>query len=149
VYLYGWSATYTRWVHHGEAFDAEIVEHVEDANEPDDLVDVLHVDEPDNEDDHGTSEMLADLYVAVQEDGEQPMFAKVLEDAKCALCPGSVQSRFSFLVRLLHIKSFYRISNTALSVILKLLSGSFPNCVFQIHMTKQRGISKNWVLVMS
>jgi len=128
VYLYGWSATYTRWVHHGEAFDAEIVEHAEDANEPDDLVDVLHVDEPDNEDDHGTSEMLADLYVAVQEDGEQPMFAKVLEDAKRALCPGSVQSRFSFLVRLLHIKSFYRISNIALSVILKLLSGSFPNC---------------------
>ncbi|XP_066334951.1 uncharacterized protein [Miscanthus floridulus] len=71
--------------------------------------------------------MLADLYVAVQEDGEQPMFAKVLEDAKRALCPGSVQSRFSFLVRLLHIKSFYRISNTTLSVILKLLSGSFPN----------------------
>ena len=31
-------------------------------------------------------------------------------------------------MRLLHIKSFYRISNTALSVILKLLSGSFPNC---------------------
>ena len=36
------------------------------------------------------SEKLADLYVAVQEDGEQPMFAKVLEDAKRALCLGSV-----------------------------------------------------------
>ena len=138
VYLYGWSATYTRWVHRGEAFDAEIVEHAEDANEPDDLVDVLHVDEPDNEDDHGTSEMLADLYVAVQEDGEQPMFAKVLEDAKRALCPGSVQSRFSFLVRLLHIKSFYRISNIALSVILKLLSGSFPNCGLQDSYDKAK-----------
>ena len=66
------------------------MEHAEDANEPDDLVDVLHVDEPDNEDDHGTSEMLANLYVAVQEDGEQPRFAKVFEDAKHALCPGSV-----------------------------------------------------------
>ena len=56
------------------------------------------------------------------------MFVKVLEDAKHALCPGSVQSRFSFLVRMLHIKSFYRISNTSFSAILKLLSGSFPNC---------------------
>ena len=56
------------------------------------------------------------------------MFVKVLEDAKHALCPGFVQSRFSFLVRMLHIKSFYRISNTAFSAILKLLSGSFPNC---------------------
>ena len=49
VYLYGWSATYTRWVHHGEAFDAEIVEYVEGANEPDDLGDVLDVDEPNND----------------------------------------------------------------------------------------------------
>jgi len=127
VYLYGWSATYTRWVHHGEAFDAEIIEIAEDADEPDHLGDVVNEDEADNEDDLGTVEMLADLYTAVEEDGEQPMFVKVLEDAKHALCPGSVHSRFSFLVRLLHIKSFYRISNTAISVILKLLARSFPN----------------------
>jgi len=127
VYLYGWSATYTRWVHHGEAFDAEIIEIAEDADEPDHLGDVVNEDEADNEDDLGTVEMLADLYTAVEEDGEQPMFVKVLEDAKRALCPGSVHSRFSFLVRLLHIKSFYRISNTAISVILKLLARSFPN----------------------
>ena len=63
VYLYGWSATYTRWVHHGEAFDAEIVEYVQGANEPDDLGDVLDVDEPD--DDQGMAEMLVDLYTAV------------------------------------------------------------------------------------
>ena len=47
--LYGWSSTYTRWVHHGEAFDAEIVEYVEGANEPDDLGNVLDVDELDND----------------------------------------------------------------------------------------------------
>ncbi|XP_066341736.1 uncharacterized protein [Miscanthus floridulus] len=127
VYLYGWSATYTRWVQHGEAFDAKIIEIAEDADDPDHLGDVVNEDEADNEDDLGTIEMLADLYTAVEEDGEQPMFVKVLEDAKCALWPGSVHSRFSFLVRLLHIKSFYRISNTAISVILKLLARSFPN----------------------
>ena len=140
--LYGWSTTYTRWVHHGESFDAKIVEYVEGANEPDDLGDVLDVDEPDNEDDQGTAEMFADLYTSVQEDGEQPMFVKVLEDAKHALCPGSVQSRFSFLVRMLHIKSFYRISNTAFSVILKLLSVLFLIVVFHIHMTKQRSTQR-------
>jgi hypothetical protein len=51
VYLHGWSATYTRWVHHGEPFDVEIVEYVDGANEPDHLGDVLDVDELDNEDD--------------------------------------------------------------------------------------------------
>jgi hypothetical protein len=71
--------------------------------------------------------MLAVLYTSIQEDGGEPMFVKVLEDAKHALCPGFVQSRFSFLVRMLHIKSFYRINNTTFSAILKLLSGSFPN----------------------
>ena len=92
VYLYGWSATYTRWIHHGKAFDAEVVEYEGDAaDEPDHPGDVLDVDEPNNEDDDlGTAEMLADLYTAIQADGEQPMFVKVLEDAKHALCPGSV-----------------------------------------------------------
>jgi hypothetical protein len=129
VYLYGWSATYTRWIHHGEAFDAEVVEYEGDAaDEPDHPGDVLDVDEPNNEDDDlGTAEMLADLYTAIQADGEQPMFVKVLEDAKHALCPGSVQSRFSFLVRMLHMKSYYRISNIAFSAMLKFWSESVPS----------------------
>jgi len=128
VYLHGWSAIYTRWVHHGEDFDVDIVEFGEDENVPAYLGDVVDVEEPDNEDDHDSVEMIADLYTVVQQDGEQPMFVNVLEDAKHALCPGSVQSRFSFLVRLLHIKSYYRVSNTTFSAFLKLLLGSFPNC---------------------
>ena len=106
------------------AFDAEVVEYEGDAvDEPDHPGDVLDVDEPNNEDDDlGTAEMLADLYTAIQADGEQPMFVKVLEDAKHALCPGSVQSRFSFLVRMLHMKSYYRISNIAFSAMLKFWS---------------------------
>jgi len=103
------------------------VESVNDADEPEHLGDVLDVNQPDDEDDLGTTEMLADLYTAVEKDGGQPMFVKLIEDAKHALCPGSAQSRFSFLVRMLHIKSFYRISNTGCSAILKLLSESFPN----------------------
>ena len=64
VYLYGWSAIYTRWVHHGEALDVEIVEYLEGGTVPDDLGDVLDVDEPN--DDQGMTEMLADLYTTIQ-----------------------------------------------------------------------------------
>jgi len=98
------------------------VEYINDADEPEHLGDVLDVSQPDDEDGLGTTEMLADLYTAVEKDGGQPMFVKLIEDAKHALCPGSAQSRLSFLVRMLHIKSFYRISNTRFSAILKLMS---------------------------
>jgi hypothetical protein len=48
------------------------VEYVgDDAHEPDHLGDVLDVDEPYNEDDDlGTTEMLADLYTAMEADGK-------------------------------------------------------------------------------
>jgi hypothetical protein len=36
-------------------------------------------------------------------------------------------SRFSFTVRLLHIKSFYRISNAAINQILGLMALQYPN----------------------
>jgi hypothetical protein len=50
------------------------------------------------------------------------MFAAVLEEMKKDLYPGPAYSRFSFVVKLLRIKSFYRISNVAFTAILKLLS---------------------------
>ena len=56
------------------------------------------------------------------------MFASVLEEMKKELYPGAASTRFSFVVRLLHIKSFYRISNVAFNAILKLLSSAFPAC---------------------
>jgi hypothetical protein len=58
------------------------------------------------------------------------MFAKVLADAKRPLCPGSQQSRFSFLVRLLYIKSRYRVGNTTFDALMKLLSSGFTQCQF-------------------
>ena len=56
------------------------------------------------------------------------MFATVLKEMKKKLHSGSNHSRFSFVVKLLHIKSFYRISNVAFNAILKLLSSAFPAC---------------------
>jgi hypothetical protein len=126
-------SAYTRWIHHGEAPDAEVIEGGEEVvpHAGDDYDPWIHLgeDEQDDDDDEVT-EMIADLYKAVEEDGESPMFAKVLADAKRPLCPGSQQSRFSFLVRLLYIKSRYRVGNTAFDALMKLLSSGFPQCQF-------------------
>jgi hypothetical protein len=52
-----------------------------------------------------------------------------MKEAKRQLYPGcSKISRFSFVVKLLHMKSLYRISNSAFSAIVKLLAEAFPEC---------------------
>jgi hypothetical protein len=65
-----------------------------------------------HDDDYRVPEMIGELYAAAEADGERSKFAKVLEDAKKALGPGSSHSKFSFLVMILYAKSHYRISNT-------------------------------------
>jgi hypothetical protein len=74
----------------------------------------IHVDVDDDGDldqDLGVPEMIGDLYAQTEANGEQPRFARVLEDAKKALSSGSRHSKFSFMVRMLYIKSRYRIIN--------------------------------------
>jgi hypothetical protein len=52
-----------------------------------------------------------------------------MKEAKRQLYPGcSKFPRFSFLVKLLHMKSLYRISYFAFSAIVKLLAEAFPEC---------------------
>ncbi|CAN6171423.1 unnamed protein product [Urochloa humidicola] len=86
---------------------------------------------PGDRDDDQIHEMVEDLYTAEQQeegDGRESIFAKVLEEMKKDLYPGAAYSRFSFVVKLLHIKSFYRISNVGFSATLKFLSKAFPHC---------------------
>jgi hypothetical protein len=53
----------------------------------------------------------------------------VMKEAKCQLYPICTKfSRFTFMVKLLHMKSLYRISNSAFSTILKLLAEAFLEC---------------------
>jgi hypothetical protein len=66
--------------------------------------------------------MIGDLYAQAEADGKQPRFARVLEDAKKALSPGSRHSKFSFMVRMLYFKSRYRISNAGFSTMTNLIS---------------------------
>jgi hypothetical protein len=86
----------------------------------------VDVADDDYDEDHGVPEMIGELYVAAEADGEQPRFARVLEDAEKSLSSGSSHSNFSFLVRMLYIKSRYRIGNTTFSVMMKLLSEGYP-----------------------
>ena len=58
---------------------------------------------------------------------QESFFQIAMEEAKCKLYPGCTKfSRFSFVVKLLHMKSLHRISNSAFSSILKLLAEAFP-----------------------
>ncbi len=134
IHIYGMSSTYTKWVHHGESFNVEVVEepimhgeenvgHMENCDH-----DGFGISEDDNDDNGGMPELLEELYTSWDQSGEHPKFGRVLEDAKRGLCPESKLSRFSFLVKLLHVKSYYRITNAAFDALAKLLSQAFPNC---------------------
>ena len=75
------------------------------------------------------------------------MFGDILEEMKQELYPGATYTRFSFVVKLLHIKSFYRISNVGFTTILKLLKSAFPNC--SLHLLEmQINLSVHWDLGM-
>jgi len=123
------SATYTRWTHHGEPTDAVVDEGIHQEVEGHDHDFGIHVDVDDdvNDDDHGVPEMKGELYAAAKADGEKPSFGRVLEDAKKLLSPGSRHSIFSFMVRMLYMKSRYRISNTGFTAMMKLMSDGYPS----------------------
>jgi len=59
--------------------------------------------------------------------GRVPKFERVLDELKQSVSSRSTFSRFSFLVRLLYIKSHYRVSNNYFDALLALLSDAFPS----------------------
>nr|XP_045088019.1 uncharacterized protein LOC123495193 [Aegilops tauschii subsp. strangulata] len=139
------SSTYDRWIYHGEPLDRQPQHFEADTEAPhmmgggdagiDFMEKVLRdnagLEEEDGHEDDRIPDLLKDLYDAEDRaDGQKSLFAEVLEEAKCAAHEGGKFSRFTFNVKLLHIKSFYRISNAAFNAILRLLSFEFPySCV--------------------
>nr|XP_040254317.1 uncharacterized protein LOC120972841 [Aegilops tauschii subsp. strangulata] len=127
--LNGMSSTYDRWIYHGEPLDRQPQHFEADTEAPhmmgggdagiDFMEKVLRdnagLEEEDGHEDDMFPDLLKDLYDAEDRaDGQKSLFAEVLEEAK----------------RLLHIKSFYWISNAAFNAILRLLSLQFPDsCV--------------------
>jgi hypothetical protein len=87
------SATYTRWIHHGETADSAEVQNTEHQGVEGDHDYGIHVDVDDDghlDEDLGVPEMIGDLYAQAEADKEQPRFARVLEDANKAPSQGSM-----------------------------------------------------------
>nr|XP_040251541.1 uncharacterized protein LOC120968676 [Aegilops tauschii subsp. strangulata] len=133
ILTYGMESTYTRWIYHGEDFDVDVIEH---------RVDVHDTEDGDNGADR-FEEMFEDLRTAVEQaqsetenqdanNGGNPyenesFLKNVMKEAKRQLYHGCTKfSRFSFVVKLLHLKSYHRIPNSAFTEILKLLAQAFP-----------------------
>jgi hypothetical protein len=122
----GMENTYTKWIHRGEALDIDVMEEPMDMHVSDDgagqdgNIDAVHFDG-----------LLQDLDTVAVEEGSidnDSFLAKLMIEAKRELYPGCTKfSKFSFVVKLLHMKSFYRISNTAFTSTLKLLAQAFPD----------------------
>jgi hypothetical protein len=143
--LRGMASTYDRWIHHGETLDADPSHAEPDAGahgDNDDTMDFVEnvlqenagLEEEDGYEDDRIPDLFKDLYDAEDRvDGQKSMFAEVLEEAKLAAHEGGKFSRFTFTVKLLHVKSYYRISNAAFNAILHLLNLQFPNSSVPKH----------------
>jgi len=141
ILMNGMETTYTRWIHHGESLDVNVIEHPIDMHEDDDgSTHGVGVTEDDNYGDR-LEGILGDLQnaaaqarpdveneVGAEEPCDKESFLKtVMREAKRQLYPGcSKFSRFSLVVRLLHMKSLYRISNSAFTAHMKVLADAFP-----------------------
>jgi hypothetical protein len=103
------SPTYTTWIHHGEEGGGI------DIIEPSDMHGSHHdgwITEEEEEQEDCNDNILPDFDDLVQNQlrskeraGRAPKFDRVLDELKQSVSSGSTFSRFSFLVRLLYIKS--------------------------------------------
>jgi hypothetical protein len=134
--LNGMSSTYTRWILHGGGSDVHVLE------EPVHLdADHLQPLEHDNNCLDRVNDMLRDLMGAelpckdVPDGDGNPssthefVFKTLMEEAKQELYLDYTEfSRFSFVVKMLHLKSYYMIANSAFSAFLRVLCQAFPQC---------------------
>jgi hypothetical protein len=143
ILMNGMDSTYIRWIHHGESIDVEAFEnpvglhgysddsiHGQDDNVDrlEGLIGDLHT-AAEQERQHGENQDGEDPYGDAEPHDKESFFKIVMKEAKHQLYPGCTKfSRFSFVVKLLHMKSLYRISNSAFTAILKLLAEAFPDC---------------------
>ena len=139
--VYGMASTYDRWVYHGEPLHAEAEPEPEagpdaDSHHVDEGNDFVQDDPPagdgfeeedENEDDR-IPELLKEFYNSEpQGDRQKTIFAEMLEEAKRPASDGGKLSRFSFTVKLLHAKSFYRMTNVQFNAILRIMTLQYPD----------------------
>jgi hypothetical protein len=147
ILLNGMGNSYTWWIHHGERLNVDVIEYPNDVHDNDDgfiheegviedysadtleagLGDLQNAAEHARQD--GGNEGGQDRDGDAESHHKESFFEAVMNKAKRQLYPGcSKFSRFSFVVKLPHMKSLYRISNSAFPTIVKLLAEAFLEC---------------------
>ncbi|XP_022683065.1 uncharacterized protein LOC111257556 [Setaria italica] len=123
------ASTYTRWIYHGEPMEDTMIENTGHRGEQIDFTADVNLNEVEEADpNEKIPDMVRELFTSEAGRRKKSMFAILLEEMKQELYPGAAYSRFSFVVKLLHLKSFYRISNVAFTAFVKLLADAFPHC---------------------
>ena len=133
--MHGIVKSYVRWIYHGEDFennfanDEGVEENYEQGNEVDDMHGMIDDIATSRFGDHwGVGEESIEQSVHVN-GGEVDTFLKLLNDAEQELYPGCKKfSKLSFLVKLLHLKMMYRMSNKCFDMLLEILKDVFPMC---------------------
>jgi hypothetical protein len=139
IEINGMSRCYNRWVHHGEAEND-----VAQADDGDDNVvhELMSWDENEQApfDDEGQGEdviddgargvqgMIQDFRDAASNGFGANLYKELLEEAKRELYLGCTEeTRVSFIIKLLHIKVYNRITTSGFNAFLELLSGCLKN----------------------
>ena len=119
----GMSTTYTRWTCHGE-----------DRADDDDHGAYESDNDDGNENDNGTNDDdISDLLEDLQKTGdrghaEPNLYSNLLEEARRELHKGcTTMTRLSFIIKMLHIKSYNRVTNRCFNQFLDFLASTFPD----------------------
>jgi hypothetical protein len=145
------SPTYTTWIHHGEEGGGTDI--IESSDVHGSHHDGWMVEEEEQEDcdDNILSnfhDLVQNLLTSEEQAGRVPKFKRVLDELKQLVSSRSTFSRFSFLVRLLYIKSHYRVSNNYFDALLALLLDAFPSSNVSKSFEEHANIFDNWDKVM-
>ena len=130
--LYGMSVTYTRWVHHGEAVNINVIDYVEAAHH--------HLDLPDaqvEEEEEVVAEPVSLTNIETMlrnarafcelSHAEEKWWARMLEKCNVAATPGNKLSVFSPMVTFLQAKTSGCMTNKSLNAMLAAFHKSFPD----------------------
>lgn len=119
-----------KWIYHGELKKRQTTVSNEGANETDNMHDMLHdacrIPNDDVSDhDNGPDDMMGECNKVPNHDAQT--FYKLLEDVEQELYPGCKRfTKFSFIVRLFHIKCLNGLSDKAVTMLLELIKEALP-----------------------
>jgi len=133
----GMSVTYTRWVFHGEAVSDDEGDNTEGAayqSDDDDERDVANGGD--------VAYMVDDMFMSGRQgEGKPNLFSKLMDEAKKDLYEGcSDFTRLSFIIKLLHIKSYNRVTNRAFNQFVELISVAFPHADIPKSYTEAKNV---------